>query len=341
MDPFSQAVLGAAFAQSFAKKKQIPLACVAGVFGGMAPDLDIFITSAIDPLLGIEFHRHFTHSLWFIPFGGLLVAMAISLVFKRYQWDFKQIYIFTTLGISTHALLDACTSYGTRLFWPVSNARISWDTVSVIDPIPTMALFIFVILSVRLRSAQMAKIGMACALGYLSLGFLQNSRVTNAVEEIAGVRGHNVERLKLNPTLGNLIVWRSTYQYDGRYYVDAVVAQPFSAPEIIAGSSVAAIDPETIYPELGNNSTHRKDIRRFDYFAQGYLFSPKENVIADLRYSAEPHKIQPIWGITLNPNKPNDHVGYGSFVTPGGRALGTTWDMMTGNYSAQKETLAP
>jgi inner membrane protein len=181
---------------------------------------------------------------------------------------------------------------------------------------------------------------MACAIGYLSLGFLQNSRVTGAIEEIADARGHEVERIKLNPTLGNLIVWRATYQYDGRYYVDAVVAQPFSTPTIIKGSSVAVIDAETIYPELGTDSTHREDLRRFNYFAEGYLFE-YEDGIADLRYSAVPHKIQPIWGIKLNLEKPNDHVKYGNFVTPGGRSLGTTWDMMTGNYVEEEETLAP
>ena len=159
MDPFTQGVLGAAFSQSFAKRNKIPMACIAGVAGGMAPDLDIFITSATDTLLYIEFHRHFTHSLWFIPFGSFIVALALWLVFRK-SWNFKNLYFFTALGYSTHALLDACTSYGTRLFWPLSNARISWDAVSVIDPIPSLALFIFVILSFRKRSALLARVGM-------------------------------------------------------------------------------------------------------------------------------------------------------------------------------------
>src|SRR5690606_29471703 len=45
-----------------------------GALGGMAPDLDVIIRSASDPLLALEYHRHFTHSLAFIPIGGLLVA---------------------------------------------------------------------------------------------------------------------------------------------------------------------------------------------------------------------------------------------------------------------------
>ena len=83
MDPFTQGLLGAAFSQSFASKKKIPLACLSGTLGGLAPDLDILIVSATDPLLGIEFHRHFTHSIWFIPIGGFLVAVALWFIINK------------------------------------------------------------------------------------------------------------------------------------------------------------------------------------------------------------------------------------------------------------------
>lgn len=344
MDPFTQAALGGAFSQSFANKKKIPVACLAGIFGGIAPDLDILIKSANDPLLGIEFHRHFTHSIWFIPFGGFLVAAAMWLLFSKMfkikSWDFKTLYVFSTLGYATHATLDACTSYGTRLFWPFSNARVAWDTISVVDPLPTLALIIFVIISYRKRSAKFAQIGMAVFIGYLSLGFLQNSRVKDAIGQIAAARGHKIERIKLNPSLGNLIVWRATYQYKGNYYVDGVIAQPFAPPTVIKGGSVKVIDPETIYPEIGSDSVHRNDIRRFDYFAQGYLFE-YEGAIADLRYSAEPHKIQPIWGIRLHPETPERHVDYVSFTRPNGRALNVTWSMLMGTYEPKEDEIAP
>ena len=80
------------------------------------------------------------------------------------------------------------------------------DTVAVIDPIPTLAIIIFVVLSFRKKSAKLARIGMACFLGYMALGFVQNYRVSTTIEQIATARGHDIERLKLNPTLGNLIV---------------------------------------------------------------------------------------------------------------------------------------
>ena len=116
MDPLSQGLIGAAISQSCAKKKNIRIAALCGALGGMAPDLDIFIRSTYDPLLFIEYHRHFTHSLAFIPLGGFIVACALYALLRKHS-SFALIYLFTTLGFATHGLLDACTSYGTRLLW--------------------------------------------------------------------------------------------------------------------------------------------------------------------------------------------------------------------------------
>ena len=63
MDPVSQAVLGSAAAQSLSKK-HIVSAGILGCLGGMAPDLDVLIRSSTDPLLFLQYHRHFTHPYW-------------------------------------------------------------------------------------------------------------------------------------------------------------------------------------------------------------------------------------------------------------------------------------
>lgn len=345
MDPFTQGALGGAFSQSIADKKKIAVASLAGVLGGLAPDLDIVISSATDPLLGIEFHRHFTHSIFFIPFGGLLVAAAMWLVFTQLfrfkSWDFKTLAIFTTLGYATHATLDACTSYGTRLFWPISNARVTWDTISIIDPIATIPLIIFVIIGLVKKSPKISRIGFGLFVFYISLGFIQNARVSGIVEELAASRGHEIERLKLNPTLGNLIVWRSVYEYDRNYYVAAITASPFRDSEVFNGPTVKKIDAEAIFPEIASNSRMRDDIRRFDYFTESYLFMYDDRTIGDLRYSAEPHKVQPIWGIEVDPENDQNHVRWVSLRGPAGRALDTTWAMLKGEYSSQENNLAP
>ena len=95
----------------------------------------------------LEFHRQFTHSLVFIPVGALLVFLALRAVANRIKirglatvrrtWPVD--------GLCHHGLLDSCTSYGTQLFWPFSDARVAWDTMSIVDPLFTIPLLVFVI----------------------------------------------------------------------------------------------------------------------------------------------------------------------------------------------------
>ena len=137
MDPLSQGTVGAAFAQSIANKNNIFKIGFIGFLAGLTPDLDVLIQSSTDPILSLEYHRQFTHSLFFIPFGSLIFALLIFPLFRS-SLNLKTVYFASLLGYATHGLLDACTSYGTQLFWPFSNERISWNNISIVDPLFTI-----------------------------------------------------------------------------------------------------------------------------------------------------------------------------------------------------------
>ena len=83
MDPITQGTVGAAFAQSTANKNNILRIGVIGFLAGLAPDLDVLIRSSNDPILFLEYHRQFSHSLFFIPFGSLIVALLIFPLVKK------------------------------------------------------------------------------------------------------------------------------------------------------------------------------------------------------------------------------------------------------------------
>jgi hypothetical protein len=83
MDPLTQGTLGAALPQATAGRARMGLATLAGFAGGMAPDLDVLIRSSEDPLLFLEYHRQFTHSLVFIPVGAAVVA---ALLWAGWGW---------------------------------------------------------------------------------------------------------------------------------------------------------------------------------------------------------------------------------------------------------------
>ena len=113
MDPLTQGVLGASLPQASARGKYAASAGLLGFLAGMAADLDVLIRSSTDPLLFLEYHRQFTHSLVFIPVGGLLCGLVLHwLLGRRRGLTFRQSWLYCTLGYATHALLDACTTYG-------------------------------------------------------------------------------------------------------------------------------------------------------------------------------------------------------------------------------------
>lgn len=310
MDPLSQASLGASLSQSFAKDKTRQIsAMVIGALAGMAPDLDVFIRSDIDPMLFLEFHRQFTHSLIFIPFGALICALGFYLVVRwlhtrsktsRARLSFAQIYLFSFLGYATHGLLDACTSYGTQLFWPFSNERVAWNTVSIIDPLFTLPILFLCVFAALKQKPRFAQIAFVYAVLFLSLGLVQKHRAESAMHELAHTRGHQVEKSHVKPSFGNRHLWKTIYEYDGRYYVDAV--KLLSGVDHFEGTSIQKLDIKRDFPWLPENSQQAKDVERFRWFSNDYLAvsNTDPNFIIDIRYSFIPNQVDPMWGVEVN-----------------------------------------
>ena len=118
----------------------------------------------------------FSHSIFFVPIGALVAAL-ILWPFLRTRLGFGRLYLFAFLGYSLSGVLDACTSYGTHLFWPLSGDRVAWNLIAIIDPIFTLALLAAVIVALVKRTPHIAWIGLAFAGLYLSLGWIQQCAI--------------------------------------------------------------------------------------------------------------------------------------------------------------------
>ena len=267
----------------------------------MAPDLDVLIQSNEDPILFLEFHRQFTHSLIFIPIGALIVASALFWFVKK-TLTFHVVYLAAFLGYATHALLDACTSYGTLLFWPFSNVRIAWNNVSVVDPLFTIPALILVICALSLKKRLYTALALTWCFLYLSLGFIQHERTYRAALKIANEREHNPQRLTLKPSFGNLILWKAVYEHEGRYHVDAI--RTLGTTTWCSGESIEVFNYEKHLPTLDRDSQQGIDIERFRWFSQDYLgYDYQSQLVTDIRYSMIPSQIKPMWGLQINPIK--------------------------------------
>ncbi len=268
MDPITQGTVGAAFAQSTAQKNNILRIALIGFLAGLAPDLDVLIQSSDDPIVFLEYHRQFSHSLFFIPFGSLLVTLFIF-PFLRGSMSLKMVYIASFLGYATHGLLDACTSYGTQLFWPFSDQRVAWNNISIVDPLFTIPIIILTVTAIKTRKKMFSFFAIGWVTFYLFLGFIQYERTLSAAMELAYSRGHKAERLTLKPSFGNLILWKSIYQHDDIYFVDAI--RTVHSSTWCSGDSIKRFDFNYHIPSVDKDSQQARDIERFRWFSQDYL----------------------------------------------------------------------
>jgi inner membrane protein len=307
MDPVSHALLGASWAQS-GRADKFATATMLGALSALVPDLDALIQSPNDPLLLLEYHRQFTHSLAFVPVGALLCALVFWRLARR-RLTFAATYGFCCLGFASHSLLDACTTYGTELLWPFSDARIAWSIVPAIDPAFTLPLLALVILAVRRKAPRYAYAAAAWAIVYLAFGALQQARAEAAGGALADARGHVPVRLEAKPALGSVLLWKIIYEHDGRYYVDA--ARVGFAATVSAGENIAKLDVARHFPWLDTHSQQFADIERFRRVSDGFLAidTTAPNSIVDLRYSMVPNEIAGFWAIVLDPDARRDeHV---------------------------------
>lgn len=138
MDPVTHIVSGAIGGQAVRnphrRDRYLLVFCI---LAGWLPDIDNFMG-----FLGTEFyliyHRGFTHSV----FGGLLLAAILTGIFKLFISSFPILRGFLLAYALTlvHIFLDLITSYGTQIFFPLTNTRYSITSVFIIDPLYTLVM---------------------------------------------------------------------------------------------------------------------------------------------------------------------------------------------------------
>lgn len=341
MDPLTQGLLGAAAAQLVYGRRLGPRALLLGAVGGVLPDADVFIRSASDPLLAVEVHRQFTHSLVFIPLGGSIAALP-WLVKQANRAIWKTLAGAAIVGYATHGLLDACTTYGTQLFWPFSNARVALHTISILDPIFTLTLLIGTIMAALRRSPRPAAIALALCLVYLAAGAVQRSRAAGVQALIAASRGQAVARGEVFPTIGNNLVWRSLYRSGETLYVDRIRVPWLGEPRFSPGTSVPFLEESGLDSSEASNGRIVRDFRRFQWFSNGWLArdGTDRSVIGDVRYSMRTDAFEAIWGVRFHPERaiPTEWVNLSRKRTIKPSAL---WNEITGTAPGYRAIPAP
>jgi inner membrane protein len=313
-------------------------ALLAGLGAGLLPDADIFLKSAEDPMFSLEYHRHFTHSLAFSPFIALLGAGIAWLLYRLFgsRLNFRQLLFPAWIAGLSHTLCDVWTSYGTRVWWPFSNERVSWDWISVVDIILTLPLLICVLVALFKSSRKLAWFGLSWVMLYLCFCNVQRFRAYSALQAWAQENGFDaIERDGVKPSFGNVIVWRGMLVQAGKFQVVAIRC-PLLAPPIVTKGQQQALFASARDAadalKIPHDSTQGSDIVRFHHFSDGWigLHPHAPNTLSDLRYATMPAEVEPLWGIEVNPANPQKHADWKTFRTIDRTTWNRYWNVVTG-----------
>jgi inner membrane protein len=217
MDSLTQIVLGAAVGEACLGRKVGNKALLWGGIAGTIPDLDVFFSMG-DPIREIVIHRGFSHSVFFpILMAPLLGWLVHKLYERKAEATMRQWSWLFFWAIFTHPLLDCLTTYGTQLFYPLTDYRVSISSVFVVDPLYTLPFLTLTIVGAFFKRESalrknLNRIGIALSSLYLVVGFGNKLMAESHFEADLKERSVEYDRSFSGPTPLNILLWYGVYE---------------------------------------------------------------------------------------------------------------------------------
>ncbi|WP_066218244.1 metal-dependent hydrolase [Formosa haliotis] len=221
MDSLTQIVLGAAVGEAILGRKIGNKAMLYGAIAGTIPDLDVLASHVTDTVTALEIHRGFTHSIVF----SVVFAPVCAWIVTRYE-SYKNIKDWSWLfflAFITHPLLDAHTTWGTQLLWPL-DLRLAYKNIFVIDPLYTLPFLVFLILAMfQNRSSRKRRkynnIGLILSSSYLVLSLILKGIAFTKFEAALKYQNIAYSDLDTRPAPLNTILWTANVDTKDAYLV--------------------------------------------------------------------------------------------------------------------------
>lgn len=96
-----------------------------------APDIDV-VSAFGGGLQYLNYHRHITHAVPFLPLLALLPVAVVRLA-SRKPLAWGRAWLISMAGVASHLALDSTNIYGVRLLLPFSARWYRLDLTSVVD----------------------------------------------------------------------------------------------------------------------------------------------------------------------------------------------------------------
>lgn len=223
MDSLTQIVLGAAVGEAVLGKKVGNKAMLYGAIAGTIPDLDIIANYFTDTVSAIEWHRGFTHSIFFSILFAPLFGWCIYKLERKQPASWKDWSWLMFWGLFTHPILDSFTTWGTQLFWPFGY-KLAFQSIFVIDPLYTLPFLMFLILTMMQKRdspkrAQYNKLGLTVSTAYLGVTLLLKGFAYNKITQNLKDQGIVYKEITVRPSPFNTILWSANIDVGDAYLI--------------------------------------------------------------------------------------------------------------------------
>jgi len=203
MDTLTHAISGAVLARATAANKpsatdlSLTARTVAGFLVAAFPDSD-YVLTFFDPMLYLTAHRGVTHSIIMLPLWALALSFVLQLLWRqRYHW--KKFFPVCALSLAIHIFGDVITSFGTMIFSPFSDVRISLSTTFIIDLYFSGILLAGLVLSFPFRKFKMAALTLAILCGYIIMQAILQLQAREHAQDYANINGLTSARISVLP----------------------------------------------------------------------------------------------------------------------------------------------
>lgn len=244
-------------------------ALLLGGIAGTIPDLDVLTSPFFNEIERLHAHRGITHALVFAFVIAPLLGWLFAHFDRKKLANFKDYTLLFFLGIFTHPLLDACTAYGTQLFLPFSNYRVSWSNIFIIDFFYTAPLLIGIIACLFLprnspRRRFWNNAGLAISSLYLLLSFGMKIVANRHFEHAFAQQKIPQVRYLTGVTPLNIFLWYGVAETADGYYIGHYSV--FDKSDSIPFSYIPRNE------NLLNGIENEPAVETLKWFAKGFYF---------------------------------------------------------------------
>ncbi len=168
MDTITHALFGLVIYRSIDKEgmsKEAKRALLfTSVAGSEIPDIDVVSQLWDTGGRYLMWHRGITHSVLLVPFWAALLTVLSALFWRiRNRAILKKIALIGLLAVFIHDTADIFNAWGTGYLEPFTNARLTFGTVSIVDPLLWIIIAAaFIISQIKRQHATRIFRGAAC-----------------------------------------------------------------------------------------------------------------------------------------------------------------------------------